>query len=77
MVAALIAMYRVTDNMLLGTVVISATIGVRQGSPTSCLLFVLYVNDLIKLIKESCAPEGFLLWLHLLVLMDDSSFSHF
>ncbi len=71
MLAALIALYRVTDSVL-GTVIISVTVGVRQGSPTSCLLFILYVNDLIKLVKESSAPEGFLSWLHLLVLMDDT-----
>ena len=73
MLAALIAMYRVTDSIL-GTIVISATIGVRQGSPTSCLLFILYVNDLIKLVKENCGQDGFLKWLHLLVLMDDTVF---
>ena len=71
MLAALIAMYRITDSVL-GTAVITATIGVRQGSPTSCLLFILYVNDLIKLIKENCRSEGFLHWLHVLVLMDDT-----
>ena len=65
MLAALIAMCCVTYSIL-GTVVISATIGVQQGSPASCLLFILYVNDLIKLVKESCAPEGFLSWLHLM-----------
>ena len=69
MLAAIIAMYRITDSIL-GTVLIPATIGVRQGSPTSCLLFILYVNDFIKLVKESCAPDGFLSWLHLLVMMD-------
>ncbi len=67
----LIAMYRVTDSVL-GTVIISVAVGVRQGSPTSCLLFILYVYDLIKLVKESCAPERFFSWLHLLVLMDDT-----
>ena len=71
MLAALIAMYLITDSVL-GTAVITATIGVRQGSPTSCLLFILYVNDLIKLIKENCRSEGFLHRLHLLVLMDDT-----
>ena len=30
------------------------------------------MNDLIKLIKENCRSEGFLQWLHLLVLMDDT-----
>ena len=71
MLAALIAIYRVT-NSVIGTAVVATTIGVRQGSSTSCLLFILYINDLIKLIKESCNPEGFLSWLHILALMDDT-----
>ena len=28
------------------------TLGVRQGSPTSCLLFIIFVNDLINMLKE-------------------------
>ena len=68
---ALVAMYKMTHSVL-GSAVISATIGVRQGSPTSCLLFVIFVNDLIKLIKQNCGVEGFLAWLHILVLMDDA-----
>ncbi len=42
------------------------------SSPTSCLLFVIYVNDLIKLVKENCEDDGFLKWLHILILMDDT-----
>ena len=64
-------MYKVT-NCVIGTAVIAASIGVRQGSPTSCLLFILFVNDLIKLYKERCDRDGFLRWLHLLVFMDDT-----
>ena len=71
MLVALVAMYRITHSVL-GSAVISATIGVRQGSPTSCLLFVIFVNDLIKLIKHNCNVDGFLAWLHILVLMDDT-----
>ena len=71
MLGALIAMYRVT-NCVIGSAIVSATIGVRQGSPTSCLLFVLFVNDLIHLIKQNCDVDGFLAWLHVLVLMDDT-----
>ena len=40
MLAALVAMYHVTDSIL-GTGVISATLGVRRGSPTFCLLFII------------------------------------
>ena len=71
MLGVIVAMYSVTQNIL-GTAIITTIIGVRQGSPTSCLLFILYVNDLIKLLKETCEPDGFLSWLHLLMLMDDT-----
>ncbi|XP_068242383.1 uncharacterized protein [Palaemon carinicauda] len=71
MIAALVAIYHATRSII-GTAVITATVGVRQGSPTWCILFVLYVNDLIKLIKENCGLDGFLAWLYVLVLMDDT-----
>ena len=59
-------------NSIIKTTLIASTIGVRQGSPTSCLLFVIFVNDLIRLIKRNCGTDGFLGWLHILVLMDDT-----
>ena len=59
MLAALIAMYPITDSML-DTVIISTSIGVCQVLPTSCILFIIHVYDLIKLIRENCEPEGFL-----------------
>ena len=71
MLAALVAIYSKTDSVL-GTVLIASMMGVRQGSPTSCILFIIFVNDLIKLIKETCEPDGFLSWMHLLVMMDDT-----
>lgn len=57
---------------VVGAAVMTATIGVTQGSPTSCLVFVLFVNELIAVTKEKCQPEGFLQWLHNLVMMDDT-----
>ena len=71
MLGALVAMYKSTQSII-GTAIITATIGVRQGSPTSCLLFILYVNEMIKIIKENCTEDGFLRWLHVLVMMDDT-----
>ena len=71
MLAAIISMYKVTHSML-GMAVISAVVGVRQGSPTSCFLFILYVNVLIRNIKIKSAPDSFLGWLHVLMLMDDT-----
>ena len=71
MLCAVAGRYQVTQSVV-GTAVFTVAVGVRQGSPTSCLLFILYVNDFIKLIKENCPHDGFLKWLHLLMLMDDT-----
>ena len=71
MLAILVSMYSVTHSII-GAAIVTAAIGVRQGSPTSCLLFIIFVNDLIALIKNSCDVDGFLVWLHTLVLMDDT-----
>ena len=59
-------------QFLLGATVITAVIGVKQGSPTSCFLFILFVDEFIKLVKERSGLDGFLQWLHLLMLMDDT-----
>ena len=70
MLMALASMYWIT-RFLLGTTPITAVLGVKQGSPTSFFLFILYVDELVKLLK--CFPlEGFLQWLHVLMLMDDT-----
>ena len=71
MLAALVAMYSVTQSII-GSVLVTASLGVRQGSPTSCLLFIIFVNDLIKMIKNGAGVDGFLSWVHTLVLMDDT-----
>ena len=59
-------------RMLLGAAVITATVGVRQGSPTSCFLYTLYVNELVRDLKRLCGEDGYLSWLHSLLLMDDT-----
>ena len=71
MLSALIAMYSVT-KFILGATLIVAALGVKQGSPTSCFLFILYVDELIKKIKKTHVSDGFLGWLQLLMLMDDT-----
>lgn len=71
MPAAVAAVCRVTGSIL-GTAAVTATRAVRQGSSTSCFLFVIFVNELIKLIKNVCQPEPFLGWVHILMLMDDA-----
>ncbi len=65
------AMYKLT-SCIVGTVLFTTSFGVRQGYPISCLLFVLHVNDLTGMIKQNCGWDGFLGWLHVFVLMDDT-----
>ena len=51
------ATYAVTHSVI-GTSLVTATVGVKQGSPTSVILFIIFNEDLIKLIKESCGVDG-------------------
>ena len=71
MLTALTSLFWVTQ-FILGSTVITAIIGVKQGSPTSCFLFILFVDEFIKLVKGRSGVDGFLQWLHLLMLMDDT-----
>ena len=64
-------MYRNTYNVLNSTKINSSS-GVRQGAPTSCLLFTTYVNKMVRMVKESVLNDGFLGTLHILMLMDDT-----
>ena len=64
-------MYKSTYSVL-NSVAISSSSGVRQGAPTSCLLFVTYVDKMVKMIKDSVQSDGFLGGLHVLMLMDDT-----
>ncbi len=75
MLAALVAMYRVTHGVI-GTAVLTATVRVLQGSPTSCILFVLFLNYMIK-VTEGELRVGWVpgVAIHVLVLMDDTVLS--
>lgn len=71
MLAAILPMYHVTE-IIVGSAFLTTILGVRQASPTSCFLFIIFVNDLITAMKEKFQPEQLLDWLHILVLMDDT-----
>ena len=71
MLHALMNMYKNTFNVL-NSSKISTSSGVRQGAPTSCLLFTTYVDKMVKMIKEAVQSDGFLGRLHVLMLMDDT-----
>ena len=71
MLYALVHMYSSTFSII-GSSVVTATIGVRQGSPLSGFLFIMFMNGLIRLMKQRCHEDGWLKWLHTLLLMDDA-----
>ena len=71
MLSALIGMYQLTQ-FVLGSTIITAKLGVNQGSPTSYFLFILFVDEFINLMKGRLNPDGLLDWIHLLMLMDDT-----
>lgn len=50
---------------------ILGNVGVSQGSLASCLLSVLFANEKIKIIKTFFTKDEFLVWLHVLLFMDD------
>ena len=53
MLAAVASMYNVSYGII-GITVITCTIGVRQGSPTSCFVFTMNVNPLLRKLKSQC-----------------------
>ena len=67
---ALIAIYKDTINIL-NSEYIRSTVGVKQGGPMSCLLFVIYLNVLALMLK-AFGNDSFLLDVHALMLMDDT-----
>ena len=71
MLTALTSLFWVTQFVLGGTI-ITAKVGVKQGSPTSCFLFILFVDEFIRFVKGRSDNDGSLGWLHLLMLMDDT-----
>ena len=71
MLRALASLYKVSKSILSLTI-ITAVIGVRQGSPMSCLIFIMYVKILILWLKRNHGWDGYLKWLHCLMLMDDT-----
>ena len=71
MLAALVSMYKVSKSVL-GMAHITSVVGVRQGSPTSCFLFTMYVDTLLTQLKANFGNDEFLGTTHALMLMDDT-----
>ena len=62
MIRAIRNMYASTKNVL-RSATINASVGVRQGIPSSCLLFVLYVDYMIRMLR-TLGNDGFFGGLH-------------
>ena len=71
MLFALFTLYKVM-NSILGVALITETISVKRGSPTSCFLLIVLVNPSVRMLKDTCGDDGYLLWLHVLMLMNDT-----
>lgn len=56
---------------VIGTALFAIALGVRQGAPTSGLLFTIFMDKLIRSIKEIVPIDGFLLNLACLAFLDD------
>ena len=54
----IIAMYRCT-KLIFKTKEIVAKLGVKQGAATSCMLFIIYIDRMIRMIKSRGAEDGF------------------
>ena len=59
-------------KFLFKSATINTSVGVKQGAATSCLLFIIYVDRMIKMINESSDNDDYLGRLHALLLMDDT-----
>ena len=46
--------------------------GIRQGAPSSSILFIVFINDLIGYMKAHCIPEDILDTPHVLLHADDT-----
>ena len=71
MLNVLIGIYKCTCFVFKG-ISFKTNKGVKQGSSTSSLLFVLYVDKMIKMIKRAFCKGGFLGDIHVLMVMDDA-----
>ena len=58
-------------KLILKSTIITATQGVRPGAATSVFLFIIYIDRMVKMLKEELDNDDFLGSLHILLLMDD------
>lgn len=74
--SALIAIYSVTENLVFANNEASdkfiTNAGIRQGLPSSPLLFIAYINDMITLFRSTFQSEDIINMIHILIHADDT-----
>ena len=58
MLSAIVMLYRSTQ-FVLKSAIIEANQGVRQGASTSSILFILYIDKMIQMIKSLNENDGY------------------
>lgn len=71
MIHAIKWMYVCTQNIL-KSAAIDTSVDVRQEAPSSCLLFIIYVDHKVRMLKTAVTTDGFLGSLHVLLLLVDT-----
>ena len=76
MFCSLACMYSTTKCVLKGfgklSEVFQTYTGIRQGAPSSVILFIVFLDDIISRLKDRCDPEPILRDLHCLLHADDT-----
>ena len=57
------AMYECTNNVMCSAMV-TATANVRQGAPSSCLLLIIYTDQMVRILQRGIGADVFLGSLH-------------
>ena len=73
---AIKASYKVTKCVLKGfgklSDVFTTFSGIKQGAPSSVILFIVFMDEIVDVLKEKCADEFIILNLHTLLHADDT-----
>lgn len=73
LLTAIITMYNHT-SVLLGMTLIGISAGVMQGAPCSGTLFIIYIEKLVRMLRDNNnSKDSFLNWLTCLLFMDDAA----
>ena len=52
--------------------IVQSYIGIKQGAPSSVILFIIFMDEFIDIVSEKCVSENIIGVLHLLLNADDT-----